>query len=344
MASARGRHRAFSLVELLVVIAIIVALVGLLLVALRGAQDSAKRTKTLSTMQAFANACEEFKLEHDRFPGIIPDDALSAEPQLTTTQNALLDLLGGARAFHPIFRQREKAEYDAFVALTETKEVTFPGSGWRLAFNPERFGEGPVINGKQYGSYLSVDDTVVRVLTKQDDFMNLGGTLNPNAPPADAGKLEVPDLVDAWGQPIIYLRRFSPSGPLVGEDPTARPQFLLGAIDVYVSNKELGDLGKPQVNDMGAIEYSIFHGGEEATDTLAQIIRNAAFGDPDDPQGGTARGSFVLLSAGTDGVYFAVTDGPGTRDMPVTNIINDANTGNPKVVEGYDDVRVFGGG
>ena len=52
-----------------------------------------------------------------------------------------------------------------------------------------------------------------------------------------------------------------------------------------------------------------------------------------------------LISAGKDGVYFSVADGPGTPGPggQVDNIVT-GEFGNPQVVEEYDDIRLFGGG
>ncbi|MCA9296647.1 MAG: hypothetical protein KC983_09015, partial [Phycisphaerales bacterium] len=321
-------------IELLVVIAIIVALVGLLLVALRSAQNAGSNAKTLSSMKAFSNAAEQFNLEHGRYPGLVPDDVLAANPLITTTQNALFDLMGGAQAFHPVLRQKNQNQYTAFVALPGTKVISFGSSGWSVAYNPDRFGEGPIIDGKNYEPYLSVDDNVVRPVSGQ-----LANVLSNGLPTGSA----FPDLIDAWGQPIIYIRRVRGSGVLVSEDAGDRPQFLFAGFDQYVKSTELGELGYSQTDSNGEVEYSILNAASDRAATLAQIIRNPAVGEPMDPLSGAARGGFVLISAGADGVYFSISDGPGTREMPVVDIVSDAETGNPKVVEGYDDILVFGG-
>ena len=331
-ASTCVRRRAFSMVELLVVIAIIVALVGLLLVALRGAQTAAQETKTLSTMKAFANAAEQYRQEHGEYPGLIPDDVIANSP-ITTTQNALLALMGGAVAYHPTFLQNNLDQFTSFAMLDGSKTVTL-GNGWTMSYNADRFGTGPILNGKQYEPYLSVDDDVVRPAEGSSAAVISQGQLN--------GAM-LPDLIDAWGQPIIYIRRFSPSGVLVSSAASDRPQFIFGGFDQYLMSDELGELGYDQTGGASALELSILNDTAVAReDTLAQIIRNGAVGEPDDPQGSSGPG-FVLISAGADGIYYNVADGPGTRDMPVNNIVTDPDHGNPKVVESYDDIRVTGG-
>jgi hypothetical protein len=57
---------------------------------------------------------------------------------------------------------------------------------------------------------------------------------------------------------------------------------------------------------------------------------------------GQARGAFMLLSAGPDGVYFSRHDGPGEPGdgNEVDNIIPFG----PSIIEEFDDVLIFGGG
>ena len=77
----RGHSRlGFSLTELLVVIGIIVLLIGILLVAMGAVQKQARKARTLSTMNAFASACQTFQLENGKYPGVIPDDVILNNP------------------------------------------------------------------------------------------------------------------------------------------------------------------------------------------------------------------------------------------------------------------------
>ena len=84
--------------ELLVVIGVIAVLAGILLAALGGVRRKAMATTTVSTMTEFSKACDTFQLEHGRYPGVIPEDVLAATdvPPISGTENALLDLMGGA--------------------------------------------------------------------------------------------------------------------------------------------------------------------------------------------------------------------------------------------------------
>ncbi|MHC4770031.1 MAG: type II secretion system protein, partial [Planctomycetota bacterium] len=62
--------------ELMVVVAIIAVLAGILLTAMGGVRRRALSTQTDSTMQEFSKACEAFQIEHNRYPGVIPEQVL----------------------------------------------------------------------------------------------------------------------------------------------------------------------------------------------------------------------------------------------------------------------------
>ncbi len=344
--------RGFSIVELLVVISIIVVLAGILLVALGKAQEAGKRTDTLSTMTAFRAACEDFQLRFGQYPGVIPESILAATIPcpISTTENALLHLLGGYRVLTPHSNAKEQQEYNTYKAdhpggLT----IAFGNTGYELYFSPDDFGKGPYIEGKHYPPFLAIDELNVR----DTQGIQVG---------EDTG-IAIPDLIDAWGQPIIYLRHLRKNGPLVGEltglsADEPRPQFSLAGTQAYLESMELGEMGLDQVyvdpdNRLGSILTNSTEDIRNAN--LAQILRNPGIGGPTSGMGsaqamqaiqeGTPRGAFVLISAGPDGIFFSASDGPGA---PADNAQVDDLTISPyfnaKVISEYDDVLHFGGG
>ena len=219
--------------ELLVVIGIIDVLACILLGAMRGVRVRAKYTQTESTMQSFMAACDSFQMEHGRYPGVVPESAFAnpggvgGAPPISGTENALLDLMGGAiRGDDPRYNDQE-----------------FSGRGWeeiivngstplgQIKVNRQLIGEGPVINGQPYAPYFTpgTDELIVAEYKARDPE-------------------RLPDLVDAWGQPIIYVRRARSTGPLVDDDG-APPQFLTISMMPYITSQrdnlrrtELGDL------------------------------------------------------------------------------------------------------
>ncbi len=332
-----GHGRAFSMTELLVVIAIIAVLAGVLLVALKGVRQRALATQTQATMQEFSNACDSFQIEHGRYPGIMPEGIIAENPEISGTENALFDMMGGVvRGDHPnyLLGFTEADGWEEIVVDTDTPLG-------KIKVNRQLIGNGPEINGKPYSPYFT---------PKGDELVIANGQALPGDGP-DIGRHHLlPDLVDAWGQPIMYLRRTRPLGPLVGEDDEdSNPQFMFGTMKPYFYSGRLGELGQSQANpDKGSILR--LAADDEKSRIFAQIIRHPSFGVSDDSLNGTARGAYVLISAGKDGVYFSVADGPGTPQSPIFGSGPDSLNFDefmelgPKVIDEFDDLRLFGGG
>lgn len=326
-------RRGFSLTELLVVIGIIVLMVGILLVALGQVKRRADRTRTESIMQQFANACMSFHAEHGMYPGVIPDEMLSqaSGPTLSSTENALLHLMGGYRVLNPSNWNNTQAndDYNAYLADAQTTnsalQFEFGNGTWKMVVNVRKIGEGPVINGKPYAPYFSPGAS---------DLVAVNGQEN------EPSGLKLPDLVDAWGQPIIYLRQVRTRGPLTGL-ANDRPQFLIDGALPYLDSDGLGELEVDQTESMLRMI-----GGDTRYDLMALILAHPAFYDSAAPRNGQARGGFVLLSAGADGVYFSCIDGPGTEIQPIEpgSVQEKLLAPGPNVIDEFNDVRVFGGG
>ncbi|MCH7547056.1 MAG: prepilin-type N-terminal cleavage/methylation domain-containing protein [Planctomycetes bacterium] len=329
----RTRLSGFSLVELMVVISIIAVLVGLLLVALGRVRTAASITRTKNTMQQFAAACDQFQQEYGRYPGVIPEPVLASLPNnpLSTTENALLELMGGYRVLKPGEENIPaiKDDYDAYSGT-----VIALGPVWRLKVDVNRIGEGPFIDGKANGPFLAPDENAFGLVSGQA----LGASFNA---------LELPDLLDDWGQPIIYLRRLRSRGPLFFDIPNDLPQFLIAGLDGYLKSPGLGELGQNQ-------DYDSSPGGSILTDSLtnfeknyAYVLRHPALGssDPNEVRKtSTARGAYVLISAGPDGIFFSAQDGPGAPGDEVTALGGNPDINPDRAVDEYDDIRIFGGG
>ena len=332
-----GRGRAFSMVELLVVIAIISVLAGILLVALKGVRERALATQTRATMQEFSKACDSFQIEQGRYPGVIPEGLLAANYKLSGTENAILDMMGGVvRGDHP--------EYDtSFLPADGWEEIVVNSDTplGKIKVNLLLIGNGPEINGTPYSPYFT---------PKGDELAIVNGQVLPGGGPIIEPLHLLPDLVDAWGQPIIYIRRVRPVGNLVGVDDSTNPQFMLGTMKPYINSGGLGEFGQSQFNpDRGSI-LRLAADDDEKSRIFAQIIRHPSFGAPNESLAGTARGAYVLISAGKDGVYFSVADGPGTPQSPIFGNgpdslnFDDFMSLGPKVIDEFDDLRLFGGG
>ena len=327
----RRRPRAFTLVEMMVVIGLIVLLATILLVALGQVLQVAKKTTTVATMDAFGNACQAFQQEHGSLPGVIPDQALADGEDLSSTQNALLHLMGGYRAMTDLDAGTAvETEYQAFRdAANSAFEYTFTDGPrtWSLVVDRTRIGEGPLINGKPYQPYLSLDDRTLFVGTGTEE----------------QGINAMPNIVDGWGQPIVYLRRGRTNGPVVRDigDADELAQYEPSGIDLYLTATNLGRLGMSQQQGTEFTGSRLDDGDlEERRMWLTLMLANPAFYDTDNPWYGTTRGSYVLFSAGKDGIFLARNDGP-VDDDGVPDVTFEGKT--PNALEEFDDVVVHGG-
>ena len=332
--ATEGRARGgFTLTEMLVVIGIIALLLGILLPALSAVQERARKTTTESLLTEFGKACETFQQQFGFYPGLVPEAILanSANPPISGTENALLHLCGGG------ISQDDPRYGDALYNSWTVVNFNVPGGGtFSVKVNPAKVGEGPRIRGVQYKPFFTPDADKLAPVPGQ--FLTAA-----NADPYANDPLRLPDLVDAWGQPVIYMRQMRPQGSTlvagaVASESMTDCMFAFQPVVPYINSVELGNLAQSQV--AGSILRTATPATQSAT--LAQIIRNVSYGAPNAPLAGAPRGAWVLISAGRDGVFFSRTDGLGNPTAPVNDIIN-TPTG-PYVVNQYDDIRIFGGG
>jgi len=332
-------------VEILVVIAIIAILAGILLSALGGVQESAKKTKTESLMQSFARACDMFALEHGRYPGLLPESAINGD-EITSMQNALLELMGGGRVKNENSPNAVVNEFDSF-ANSDTAFVLqginddATGLDWDIVFDQPRFGEGPWIAGRKYEPYFSpkASDLLYQAYGTPTDFSSF------------------PTLIDAWETPILCFRSTRSSGPIISiadnDFTTAMPQFeIQEGIEFY-------DTTNPSLNN----NLSLLSGDVDIENKLAYLtllLAHPSFWDITTINAGTefaggvawgtTRGRYMLLSAGADTVYLdAAHDELHTNvqvDGEPLNGLIDPMSGEvtPVMMEVIDDIVIYGGG
>jgi prepilin-type N-terminal cleavage/methylation domain-containing protein len=338
-------RRAFTLVELLVVVGIIGVLVALLLPALRTVVDRARAVATTTTMRNFAKACDAYRAQFGDLPGAIPDpylyqgDGDTYVPVLSGAQNALLGLMGG-------FRTPGDADYASYQGTEHT--IAAPGQPpFRIKIDGNAMGEGPVRDGRRHDAFLTPG---AREWNRSSGRVGSTAGVNPN----------LPDLIDAWGQPIIFLKRIRAIGPLVNR-PGRPGQFPRTGLLPYTLSASLAELAQcqtvadPKRFSVLNTESAGGRSGAEARDlTLGQLIRHAGTGtitatgassDLERIWSGTARGDYFVMSAGPDGIYFSAAQGNGSASAPQGDIVSaTANPDGPRVLERFDDIVIAGGG
>ena len=353
MQTHRNRIHGFTLIEVMVVMSIIVVLAGILLVALGTATDSARRAKTTATLNSFRAACDAFALDHNSYPGVVPETALGDGLRLTSTQNALLHLMGGFRVYNDNSPQSEISAAEQYRSNAESEgrfvmgdlnltDAT-TGLNWTLVVVPSRIGEGPLINGKPYSPYFAPKDS---------EFAYNEGQTTDYA----SGLNMLPQLVDNWKTPILYFRQGRTVGPVLSTSDSPG-LFNINGQQLYLQATRLGELGFAQNQTPGPGSRIAFNGqagggiggnpsgNGEPTDEqikwLTLMLTHPAFYDPDQPDYGQPKSAYMIVSAGEDGVFMARNDGPIADTGAFDYEFEDATH---EDLEEFDDVIIYGGG
>lgn len=291
-ASRRCRSgRAFSLVELLVVILIIGIIVAIVLPSLSGVRATAREADTRQLTTQVANAASTFFNDKRRSPGYFtPQEMGNATNQargFSGMQNAMLDLAGG------IVRNGTAGSI-----LIGPSNIT----GRQVAFLPEAVGAAGT------GAYFTPSAKNFRLQNGVDGGTRVG----------DAVHAQVPELVDADGQPILAW----------AEDPTAKQSIQSIAdfaataapgnnpADVaarFYVNSNYALLASPSLGKQrrNQFDLSVISPNQAGVATsLAGALGSP--GAPDDTSKNLvsifptrSRGGFIVHAAGRDGVYLS---------------------------------------
>lgn len=306
-------RRGFSLVELLVVIFIIVVIIALVLPALGGARDVAKAGTTRSVMNDFSNAVQQFRQDKDRAPGVFSarelGDAENASTfGFTAMENALVELMGG-------------------VVYTDTPDSSVEKNfGPSAAAHTENADQGRWVNVNLLGantqdrnSYFNPKASFLAAQERPTSQFGAGAALTDDA--------DIPDLLDAWGNPMLLwvADDAGPAQVALARD-FARVDSSGGTAHFYWAQNagflkatQLGARGKDQTT-AGGDAHSLLGEGVSTGDlenTMAALLGHSGYPSAEPGAPGFAydqllptatRGQMVIMSAGLDGVFLGAGD------------------------------------
>jgi prepilin-type N-terminal cleavage/methylation domain-containing protein len=347
--SGQKDHQGFTIVELLVVIVIITLVISIIVPTLGNVRTTAKATTSRALMADFMNASGAFSNDRRRAPGYFSAVDMGSDENgtrgMSAMENAMLDLAGA----------------DAIVAASgsDTIEVG-PIATDTIFVNPALIGVGDNVYFQADEKNL-VAQTTDAVLVKQ--FGVAGHT-------AGEGELQLPDLVDNFGQPYLLweedttsLERMSHTAPNFAfiDSSSNRGRYYWNANAAFLNSNSLGKFGKDQTPvPGGGAAYSLIGSGvpdNSKIDSLTGFLGSPSFPDEERDHPLASRGRIVIHSAGADGYYLGSKDS-GFKKLKSTTLLYERNfigadgnpytdeDGNPEsidIVEGFDDIVVTGG-
>jgi type II secretory pathway pseudopilin PulG len=319
----------FTITELLVVMIIITVVISILVPVLGKVRDSARAVTTQGQISDVVGAATQFSVDHKRQPGYFSARELGGLQNLSQGmsgwENVMLDLLGGVVGTGA----SASGQPVNTVVANPTNDPT------RDAYvDVEQIGQGQK-------TYLVPSQ---KFLVQQHNDPGAEQQVAVPGHAAPEGTPSLPDLVDAWRNPIlVWAEDESAMAPV---NPVAAPPVLLakesvatvnaaGARFYWASNaaflkaRALGRKGKNQTLVNANTPYSLL-GGAGATGaatpnvlrSLESVLGNpnyawkpssSAGGAPTTEHPASARGPFIVHSAGSDGYYFGSTDRGASR-------------------------------
>lgn len=329
--------RGFTLVELLVVIAIIAILVAILLPALGGARNTARRSATDNLMLTVRTSIDAFRSAKGRLPGHFSArqlaDSSDNKSSLTTMENALLELMGGIVAIDKTPTTSSEPQIRKVTIGSSYIWVDTVGLG-----SPE--GPGflsiPALSTKSAGGGANGLGPAKREIQQIMDT------------DAQRGKNDIPDVLDAWGSPIILWSKNEAAGanPLFA-DEEARSGNQPQALFYHYSNHAY-------LNASSQLEKSILSESPGISDTDRVRSMEALLGHPSFPKSdanpansepAVPIGDYLLHSAGKDQIFLWNNGGTTLKQAVYEpRLIADPSSGSMgKPLSSFDDMTMPGG-
>lgn len=336
---ARFARRAFSLVELLVVIAIIALVISIILPALGAVRSLARKTQTQTLIKNFADATGAFQRDNQRLPGLYSVEEMGSADNaniyaMSAMENALLELggpsvvtVGGPGGVAPNPQTQ--------VAFGPTQAAVQANNAANRMVDISRIG----VSTPDNPAYLQVDPKYLVAQVDGQQWSNSSAVGHTG----DSGDPSIPDLVDAWGNPLL-LWVANPNSIVIDEDEdfaaidsgtngATQALYYWASNAAFLKVTELGPERRNQVRQSGSSRpYSLVGepinglSPEDVAHSMAGFLGSPAFPyeaaiaaatpDPTSHEftAVQGRGTFLVQSAGADGYYLGSRDA-GTRRL-----------------------------
>jgi prepilin-type N-terminal cleavage/methylation domain-containing protein len=309
------RKNGFTLIELLVVVGIIVILIAILVPAIGKAKDMARRAQTESLLTHLSTTIETYYATFHAYPGPSgPDGTTAASNKISGAQNMLLGL--------------SYAMVQTNLATGQPLPSPPFASGWRV--NPNTPGSvsnfatiGPTGNAEQLSSFFDVSpqqiSSPVSGQFQANAVWNATGIATTGATAGTGNAFKFPVVVDTFPDalPVLYYRRTpgvdgpQPSvGHVVSQSAyNAAQPYAYHWLDnaEYTTASITAASGRvcPQTNIGGATKFGALSNANDGQKELESIIMGGPSNAP------SARGGFILISAGSDRIYGKVISNNG---------------------------------
>jgi prepilin-type N-terminal cleavage/methylation domain-containing protein len=322
-------RRAFTLIELLTVLVIIALIIGITVPVIGRARDSAKAVQTRAMITQIVNASTAFVTDQRRLPGYFKAIDMGQSDNkvrgMSGMENVILDLAGAAAIVPDGTAGSIKVGPSNNVAN-------------QISVDPSLLGTGDSANK----AYLTLDKRYFVPQLYPSQQATGGANGHTGALDTD---LQLPDMVDAWGQPLLAwsvdetatlaVRAPTDAGataPTDGafamkESPTgANAKRALVYYNQNCCFLEATALGKKGIDQTAQSLLSQTGNSANYLETLAGALGSPAapYKDPANPFNAPivalkARGGLMIQSAGRDGVYFGKSDN-GAKQFPSAKI------------------------
>jgi prepilin-type N-terminal cleavage/methylation domain-containing protein len=298
MPSIRKMSSGFTLIELLVVVAIIAVLISILIPALGQAKRRAKITETTAELSGISSAADQYESAFDAYPGPAPTSETTMSSTLTGTQNLLVGLSYSMKTS---------------VAGMTAPSAVIPGTTALFVDMSQPTAVADLGNSsKSYPAFYTVTQKELSPPTTPGGIAWYAGGINGSSGWA------FPTIIDRFNDalPILYYRRtpgVDGAATSAGGVITAQPAgSTAGTAAIAVSGPSTGKVASYFVDEnnsytAGTVTLTSPSGiAYKQTGALTANIL-AADADTVSPSGAannaTARGGYILISAGPDRIY-----------------------------------------